>query len=105
MRNLLVFSAVAAALAWSAHAQTPPGSGETGPGAKPPEQPSAAPPASSRPDPGSSSAASQPAPDTGAATGSHANTAAAAQDLAVGLSVKDNTGAAIGQVTDLKTDA
>jgi hypothetical protein len=44
------------------------------------------------------------AADTGAAANTNA-TAAPAQPLATGLTVKDNTGAAIGQITAVKTDA
>jgi hypothetical protein len=40
-----------------------------------------------------------------AATGSAANTTASASGLSVGLSVKDSSGATIGKLTDLKTDA
>jgi hypothetical protein len=40
-----------------------------------------------------------------AATGSPANTTAMAGDLKTGLSVKDSTGASVGTLTSLKTDA
>ncbi len=45
------------------------------------------------------------APPATAGTGSAADASAAASTLAVGLSVKDNTGATIGQITQLKPDA
>jgi len=41
----------------------------------------------------------------GAATGSAANATAKVSQLSVGLSVKDSTGAIVGKLTDLKTDA
>lgn len=40
-----------------------------------------------------------------ASTGAAADTSTAASALAVGLTVKDNTGAAIGMITQLKPDA
>jgi hypothetical protein len=51
-------------------------------------------------------AATEPAtPPATASTGAAADTSAATAALAVGLTVKDNTGAAIGQITQLKPDA
>jgi hypothetical protein len=54
-------------------------------------------------------AAQTPKPGTvnppAADTGSTANTTATAGGLAVGLSVKDSTGATVGKLTSLKTDA
>ena len=82
MRNLFLLTAAGAALAWGAQAQAP----KTTPDPSPPASPSADPPASS-------------------ATGAGANTAAAAADLAAVLSVKDSSGAQIGQIADLKADA
>jgi hypothetical protein len=61
----------------------------------------AAPPAEAAPQQPAPSAAAAPEK---AATGAAANTAATTPGLAVGQSVKDNTGAVIGQITDLKTD-
>lgn len=43
--------------------------------------------------------------DSTASTGAAADASAATSALAVGLTVKDNTGAAIGQITQLKPDA
>jgi hypothetical protein len=66
----------------------------------------AAPPAEAAPQRPAPSAAAAPekGPASPAATGAAANTAATTPGLAVGQSVKDNTGAVIGQITDLKTD-
>lgn len=49
-------------------------------------------------------AASSSAP-SGSAMGSGADASATASTLAVGATVKDNTGASIGTVTDVKADA
>ncbi len=46
-----------------------------------------------------------PSTDTPAATGPGANTSATVPGLTVGEPVKDNTGATIGAISDLKTDA
>jgi hypothetical protein len=66
----------------------------------------AAPPAEAAPQAPAPAAAAAPdkAPAPPAPTGAAANTAASAPGLAVGQSVKDNTGAVIGEITDLKTD-
>jgi len=78
MWNLFLSTAASVALAWSAHA----------------------PPATPNADPSTPPAATSAAP-----TGVGVNAAASAADLSVGLSVKDSAGVAIGQITDLKTDA
>jgi len=73
-----------------------------------PPAPQSAPPAPSAPDtsaPGTNvPATGAPAtgPDTTANTGTAANTNATV--LSTGLTVKDNTGAAIGQITDMTAD-
>jgi hypothetical protein len=67
--------------------------------AAPDKPPEAAPQA---PAPSAASAPGRAAPT--APTGGAQNTAAIAQGLAVGQNVKDNTGAVIGLITDLKTD-
>jgi hypothetical protein len=93
MRSILTFGAAALALsiALPAAAQTAQGTA----GIKAP----AAPPEATAP-------ATDPAtPAATAGTGSAANASATASTLAVGLSVKDNTGATIGQITQLKPDA
>ena len=68
----------------------------------PGSSPQAAPPATT-----SSAGASATAPkaDTGASTNTTASEAAPTAPVAAGLTVKDNTGVAIGQVTDVKADA
>jgi hypothetical protein len=65
-----------------------------------------APPAEAAPQAPAPSAAAAPdkSPASPAPTGAAANTAATTAGLSVGQSVKDNTGAVIGQITDLKTD-
>ena len=78
----------------------------------PPKTPPASDPG---PAPGTTPSATTTTPDTGAApappapTGTAADTSttapAAATVLAVGLPVKDNTGATIGSVSELKADA
>lgn len=85
MRSILITGAAALALttALPAFAQT---MGAAGPK-------TATPPADTAP--------ATPPASTGAAT----DTSATAAALAVGLSVKDNTGATIGQITQLKPDA
>jgi hypothetical protein len=105
MRSILTFgaTAVALAIALPAAAQT------TGTMTKTPASPAtssstAAPPADT-----STSAAppstSSTSPSSSAASGAAADTSATASALAVGLTVKDNTGASIGQITQLKPDA
>jgi len=67
----------------------------------------APPPAEAAPQAPAPSAAAAPAkaaPQSPAPIGAAANAAATTPGLAVGLAVKDNTGATIGQITDLKTD-
>ena len=91
MKSILTFGAAALALsiALPAAAQTAGSTTEKAP---------AAPPAASAP-------ADTAAPPATASTGAAADTSAATAALAVGLTVKDNTGAAIGQITQLKPDA
>jgi sporulation protein YlmC with PRC-barrel domain len=48
---------------------------------------------------------SAPSSSSGSAMGSGADASATASTLAVGATVKDNTGASIGTVTDVKADA
>ena len=93
MRSILNFGAAALALsiALPAAAQTAQGSAATKTPAAPPETTA----------PGTATAT----PPAAAGTGSAADASAAASTLAVGLSVKDNTGATIGQITQLKPDA
>ena len=89
MRKVLILTAAAVLLgaAGQAAAQAAPPAGEAAPQA---------------PAPGSAAA-----PEKGdqAPTGAGANTSATAPGLSVGQSVKDNTGAVVGQITDLKADA
>ncbi len=96
MRSILTFGAAALALsiAVPAAAQT------TTSKAPPAASPEAAAPASTSAAPPAGDPASTPAT---APSGTDASATASA--LAVGLSVKDNTGATIGQVTQLKPDA
>ena len=94
-RPLLIAAALAACPALAAaQAAAPPRPAEAAPQAP-------APSAAAAPDKSAKDAAA-PAPP--AATGGAANAAATTPGLAVGLAVKDNTGATIGQITDLKTD-
>jgi hypothetical protein len=83
----------AAALGWpaltNAQAAAPPASGA---------------PAEAAPQAGAPSAAATAEKAPPAPVGAAQNTAAVAQGLAVGQNVKDNTGAVIGLITDLKTD-
>ena len=115
MRPLLPCLAAAALIAGPAFAQTPaapPASAPT-PSAAPaaPTQPGVTPPGAVNPIPGSpgyqappsSAAPASPAPT--ASTGSAANTAAnagASTTLMSGMSVKDSTGALIGEVKSIK---
>jgi ABC-type oligopeptide transport system substrate-binding subunit len=88
MKSILTFGAAALALsiALPAAAQTAGSMTEKAPAAPP--------------------AATEPAtPPATANTGAAADTSAATAALAVGLTVKDNTGHAIGQITQLKPDA
>ena len=50
-------------------------------------------------------ASQAPSASTGAAANTNATAAAPTVPVTAGLTVKDNTGAAIGQVADVKTDA
>lgn len=101
MRNFLTFGAAALALsiALPAAAQT------AGATTSPATDAAAAPPAS---EPAASDPMAPPSTDTtagatvGASTGAATNTSAS---VAVGHTVKDKTGATIGQVTELKPDA
>ena len=86
MRRLIVLTAAAAALACSAQAQSQPSTPNSDP-------------------PASSAAAAPPSQPAAGASASGTNTAATAQDLSAGLAVKDSTGAAIGQISGVKTDA
>ena len=61
---------------------------------------SASPPAAS-----SSSAAPDSSATPAASTGTSANTSATAGGFTVGMPVKDNTGATIGTISDIKADA
>jgi hypothetical protein len=91
MKSILTFGAAALALsiALPAAAQTAGSMTDKAP---------TSPPASTAP-------ADTAAPPATASTGAAADTSAATAALAVGLTVKDNTGAAIGQITQLKPDA
>lgn len=93
MRSILTFGAAALALsiALPAAAQTAQGTAGTKTPAAPPEA--------------TAPATSPAAPPATAGVGSASDASAAASTLAVGLSVKDNTGATIGQITQLKPDA
>jgi hypothetical protein len=95
MKSILTFGAAALALsiALPAAAQTAGSMTEKAP---------ATPPAATAP---TTPPADTAAPPATASTGSAADTSAATAALAVGLTVKDNTGAAIGQITQLKPDA
>lgn len=95
MRSILITGAAALALttALPAFAQTMGPAGSKSPAAPPASSATATPPADTT--------SAMPPASTGAATDASATTAA----LAVGLSVKDNTGATIGQITQLKPDA
>lgn len=97
MRSILTFgaTAVALAIALPAAAQT------TGATSKTP----AAPPASSSTAAPASESSTAAPPSTSASSGTAADASATTAALAVGLTVKDNTGAAIGQITQLKPDA
>jgi len=99
MRNILISGAAAIALAAAlpAAAQTTGAATTTKTPAAPPAADATMPPATT------GSAATTAAPT--APAGTAADTSASAATLAVGLSVKDNTGATIGQVTQLKPDA
>jgi len=93
MRNLPTCLAAAALLAAPALARA--------------QTTSPAPPAAKEGAPQAPAPAAAAAPDRDARpapTGASSNTAATAPALAVGLTVKDNTGAVIGLITDLKTD-
>lgn len=91
MKSILTFGAAALALsiALPAAAQTAGSMTDKAP---------TSPPASTAP-------ADTAAPPSTASTGAAADASAATAALAVGLTVKDNTGAAIGQITQLKPDA
>lgn len=100
MRSILTFGAAALALSIAVPAAAQTTTSKTPPASSSNAAPagtttSAAPPAS---DPASP-------PASTASSGTAADTSATASALAVGLSVKDNTGATIGQVTQLKPDA
>jgi hypothetical protein len=106
MRSILTFgaTAVALAIALPAAAQT------TGSTAKSPASPPSNSSTASSPSTSSTSAAppsdsSTTAPPSTASSGTAADTSATTAALAVGLTVKDNTGAPIGQITQLKPDA
>ena len=79
------------------------------PAGTPASAPAAAPAAESAPAaqaaPAAAPAASTPAASTGAATNTSANTPAPTQPLAMGMTVKDNTGATIGSIAKLGADA
>jgi hypothetical protein len=77
----------------------PPGASRT-----PPAAPQAAPPAAT---PAAPTTAAPPSTTSNAQapTGAAANTATTAPAVASGMTVKDNTGAAIGQITGITTDA
>jgi hypothetical protein len=92
-RPLLIAAALAVCPALAAAQAAPPKPAEAAPEAP-------APSAAAAPE----KAAKDAGPAQPAATGGAANAAATTPGLAVGLAVKDNTGATIGQITDLKTD-
>ena len=91
MTKTFAFAALAATLSFAAPAlaQAP------GPGAE-----SKAPPTSAAPDPAGPSASSS-APSTGTSSDTAA-TASSGATVSTGMSVKDNTGALIGEVADVK---
>jgi hypothetical protein len=106
MRHFLASAALAAtfAFAGAAAAQAPPASKPTAPTTGAPSSaapsdatPSAAPPAT----PSSPSAGAPPPSASASGTNSSANAGAGAS-LTTGMSVKDNTGALIGEVKQLK---
>jgi hypothetical protein len=105
MQKTLSYAALAAALALASPvlAQTPSS------GASREATPQTAPPSSSTLPPAASGSASQapgttaPSATTPSGTNAAANAGASA-DVASGMSVKDNTGAVIGQVTAVKGD-
>jgi len=92
MTKTFAFAALAATLSFAAPAlaQAP------APGAE-----SKAPPTSSAPDPAGPSTSST-APATTGASSDTAATASAGATVSTGMSVKDNTGALIGEVADVK---
>ena len=97
MRSILTFGATALALtiALPAAAQTA-GAMPKSPASPPASSSTAAPPADT---------AGPPSTGASASSGTATDASATAATLAVGLTVKDNTGAAIGQITQLKPDA
>ena len=113
MRNVLALAAIGATLSFAAaaSAQAPPSSKPTAPttGAPATAQPSGTPPSaaptSSTPTTSSTTptppASSSTAPSA-AAAGSNTAASASGASLMTGMSVKDNTGAIIGEVKDLK---